>query len=200
VSEIVGTFVRTETRDEGANSSTQTGDGSGRELAQVSLEFAEGHLDRVKVGRILRQIAKGCARGLDRLANTGDFVGSKIIDHHDVVSLQCRHEALFNIGEEHFSGHRPVEHHRSHHLVVTKRRYESDRLPSALRHIVNHPRATWSATVEARHVGTDCCLVDKDQMGGVKQALLSDPAPACPSHVHPLSFGCPQTFFLKVML
>jgi hypothetical protein len=32
-------------------------------------------------------------------------------------------------------------------------------------------------------------------MGGVKQPLLSDPAPACPSHVRPLSFGCLQAFF-----
>ena len=43
--------------------------------------------------------------------------------------------------------------------------------------------------------GTDCRLVDKEQMGGVKQALLSDPAPACSSHVCPLPFGGPQAFF-----
>ena len=193
--EIVGTFARAETWDEGANGSMQRRDGACGDLAQVSLEFAEGRLDGVKIRGILRQITKGCSRGLDRLANARDFVGSKIVDHHDIVSLQCRHEALFNIGKEHFSGHRPVEHHRCHHLVVTKRRYESDRLPSALRHIVNHPRATWSAAVEPHHVGADCRLVDKDQMGGVKQALLSDPAPACPSHVRPLPFGCPQAFF-----
>src|SRR6267154_3566836 len=82
--EIVGTFARVETRDEGANSSMQSWDGASGDLVQVSLEFAEGHLDRVKVGGILRQIAKGCSRGLDRLADAGDFVGSKIIDHHDI--------------------------------------------------------------------------------------------------------------------
>ena len=100
--EIVGTFARVETRDEGANSAMQSWDSAGGDLAQVSLEFAEGHLDRVKVGGILRQIAKGCSRGLDRLANTGDFVGSKIIDHHDIFSLQRWHEAMFNIGQEQF--------------------------------------------------------------------------------------------------
>src|SRR5262252_6660888 len=181
--EIVGAFARAETRDEGANSSTQRWDGPGGDLAQESLEFAVGHLDRVKVGGILGQIAKGCARGLDRLAHAGDFVGSKIINHHDVVWLQCWHEALFNIGHEHLSGHRSVEHHRRHHLVVPKCGYESDRLPGPLRYIINHPLATWSAAVEPHHVGTGCRLVDKDQMGGIKQTLLSDPAPACPSHV-----------------
>jgi hypothetical protein len=87
--EIVSTFVRAETRDEGADRSTQTRDGGGGDLAQVGLEFTEGHLDRIKVRGILRQITKGCAHGLDRIAHAGDFVGSKIIDHHDIVSLQC---------------------------------------------------------------------------------------------------------------
>src|SRR5260370_37438122 len=140
-------------------------------------------------------MAKGCARGLDRLADAHDFVGSKIIDHDDIVSLQCWHKTMFNVGKKHLSGHRSIEHHRCHHLVVTKRRDESDGLPSPLRHIINHSLATWSAAVEPHHVGTDCRLVDKDQMGGVKQALLSDPAPACPSHVRLLPFGCPQAFF-----
>ena len=193
--EIVSTFARVETRDEGANSSTQRWDGPGGDFSQESFEFAVGHLNRVKVGGILRQIAKGCARGLDRLAHAGDFVGSKIINHHDVVSLQRWHEALLNIGHEHLSGHRSIEHHRRHHLVVTKRGDESDRLPGSLRHIINHPLATWSAAIEPHHVGTDGGLVDKDQMGGVKQPLLSDPAPPCPSHVRPLPFGCPQAFF-----
>lgn len=193
--EIVGTFVRAEARDEGTNCSMQSGYGAGGDLAQVSLEFAEGHLDRVKVGRILRQIAKGCAGGFDCLLDAGDFVGSKIIDHHDVVSLERRYEAMLDIGQEHFSGHCSVEHHRRHHLVVTKRGDESNRLPRSLRHITNHPRATRPATVEPHHVGTDGGLVDKDQMDGVKQALLSDPASACPSHVRPLPFGGPQAFF-----
>src|SRR5215831_3443576 len=185
--EVVGTFARAETWDEGANSSTQRWDGPGGDLAQEGFEFAVGHLDRVEVGGILGQIAKGCARGFDGLAHASDFVSSKIIDHHDVVSLQRWREALFDIGHKHLSGHRSIEHHRCH-LVVTKRGDESDGLPSPLRHIINHPLATWSAAVEPHHVGTDCRLVDKDQMGGVKQALLSDPAPACASYVRPLPF------------
>src|SRR5215468_6134347 len=56
----------------------------------------------------------------------------------------------------HFSGHRPIEERRCHHLVVTKRDNDSDRLPGPLPHIINHPRATWSADLEPRHVGADC--------------------------------------------
>src|SRR5260221_14655827 len=94
---------------------------AGGDLAQVSLEFAEGHLDRVKVGGILRQRAKGCSRGLDRLADAGDFVGSKIIDHHDIGSLQRWYEAMFNIGKKYFSGHRTVEHHWCNNVLLPKR-------------------------------------------------------------------------------
>ena len=103
--EIVGTFVRAKTRDEGANSSTQRWDGPSGDLAHVSLEFAKGHLDRVKVGGIPRQIAKGCSRSLDRLANASDFMGAKIVDHHDVFALEGRAQTLFHIGQELASVH-----------------------------------------------------------------------------------------------
>ena len=86
--EIVGTLARAETWDEGPNGSMQRRDGACGDLAQVSLEFAEGRLDGVKIGGILRQITKGCSRGLDRLANARDFVGSKIVDHHDIVRFR----------------------------------------------------------------------------------------------------------------
>jgi hypothetical protein len=41
--------------------------------------------------------ANGSTRRLDRLAYAGDFVGSMIIDHHDIVSLQRWHEAIFKL-------------------------------------------------------------------------------------------------------
>jgi hypothetical protein len=85
--EIVGTFVSAKTRDEEANSSMQSWDSAGGDLAQVSLEFAEGHLDRVKVGGILRQIAKGCSRGLDRLADAGDLMLSRSKNRHSALRL-----------------------------------------------------------------------------------------------------------------
>ena len=87
--EIVGTFARVETGDEGSDGSLESGHSSGGDRAQVGLEFAEGHLDGVKVGRILRQIAKGASCGFDRFANSGDFVGAQIIHHHDIVSFQA---------------------------------------------------------------------------------------------------------------
>jgi hypothetical protein len=42
---IVGAFLRLEGQEEGANCSIDSWDGALCELAQVSLEFAERHLD-----------------------------------------------------------------------------------------------------------------------------------------------------------
>jgi hypothetical protein len=88
MAEIVGTFLPREGREERANAAAYARDGSLRELAQVGLEFAEGHLDRIKIGRVLRQIAKRCASSFDRLRDAGNFVGGYIIHYDDVVGLE----------------------------------------------------------------------------------------------------------------
>ena len=56
MSEIVGTFLRTELRDEGADGPIKASDGSCCYLAQEGLEFAVRHLDGIEVGRILWQV------------------------------------------------------------------------------------------------------------------------------------------------
>src|SRR5262249_38135386 len=85
-------------------------------------------------------------------------------------SLQCWHEALFDIGVQHFSARWSVDRHWCHHLLMTKRRYEVIvfQVPCDASSIT---LTAWSAAIEPHHVGTDGRLGDKDQMGGVTQAL-----------------------------
>src|SRR2546430_2194948 len=66
--EIVGTFSSTEAWQERANSSSETGNRSFGGSAQKCLEFAEGHLDGIEVGRVLRQVTKCSGRGQACLA------------------------------------------------------------------------------------------------------------------------------------
>jgi len=193
--EIVGAFLSTEGRDERANSPVKPWDGALSNLTQVCLECAESILDGVKVWRILRQISKRRACSFNCLSYTGDFVSCKIVHHDNIVSLQCRYEALFDIGKKHFSGHRSVDHHRGHHFVVPQRSHKRDGLPVPMRHAINQPHATWCATVEPHHVRADCRLVEKYQPGGIKQALLSNPAAARQRHVCAMLFRRPQAFF-----
>jgi hypothetical protein len=62
-----------------------------RELAHVRLEFAVGHLDRVEIGRILRQVAQRCAGCRNRLGNAGHLMGAQVIHHDDIGEerLKC---------------------------------------------------------------------------------------------------------------
>ena len=193
--EIVGTFLSAEGGDEPANNSVKPGDGARSNFSQQGFEFAEGILDGIKVWRVLRQIPKRRACGFNRLSYPGDFVSCKIVHHDNIVSLQCRYEALFDIGKKHFSGHRSVDHHRRYHFVGSQRGHKRDGLPVPMRHAINQPHATWSATVEPHHVRADCRLVEKYQPGGIKQALLSNPAPARQRHVRAMLFRRPQAFF-----
>jgi len=93
--EIVGTFLRTELRDERANCSIEAGNSSCRNFAQECLEFAVRHLDRVEVGRVFRQVAKCRPRFLDRLPNAGPQMDPAVVHHDDVVALERGDQALF---------------------------------------------------------------------------------------------------------
>ena len=50
--------------------------------------------------------------------------------------------------------------------------------------------------VEPHHVGVDAGFIDKNQAGGVKQALLADPLAARPRHVLAFLFGGQQALLL----
>ena len=59
-------------------------------FAQECLEGVEDQLYRVKVRRILRQVAEICASSADRLPYTSDLVEGHVIDHHEVPTLECK--------------------------------------------------------------------------------------------------------------
>src|SRR5712671_4656601 len=98
--EIVGAFLSTELRHERANCSVETPNGPRGNLAQQCFEFAEWQLDRIEIGRVLRQVTNRRMLLLDCLADAGDFVSSQIIHHDNVVAAQRRGQYLFDIGPE----------------------------------------------------------------------------------------------------
>ena len=62
------------------------------------------------------------------------------------------------------------------------------------RDMADQPDASRSAPAEPHHVGADRSLVDKDQPGRIKHALLSYPTSARASHVCSLSLFGLQAF------
>jgi hypothetical protein len=73
-------------------------------LAQKCLELAERHLDGIEIGRVLRQVARCRPCLLDRLPYTRDLVGSGVIHHDDIGTLERWNQALFDVGQKHLSG------------------------------------------------------------------------------------------------
>jgi hypothetical protein len=63
------------------------------------------------------------------------------------------------------------------------------------RGIADQALAAWVPTVEPQHVGGDCPLVDKYEVGRVKKALLPNPAPARASQVGALALCARRLFF-----
>src|ERR1700738_1288677 len=186
--EVVGALPRAELWHERANCSIKARNSSRGNFPQQSFEFAVRQLDRVEIGRVLRQIAKYRPRFLDRLSNPGDQVDSAVVHDADIVAPECGNQAMLDIGEEHLSGHGTLDHHRRSHLIMARGAHEGDRLPCSKRNGANHPGALWSPAPGRIYIGADYSLVDNHQPGGIKHALLSHPASARAGHVRSLSF------------
>jgi hypothetical protein len=193
--EVIAAFCATEGWHERANPPAQTTNSSLRDLSQKCFEFAERHLDRVKVRRVLRQILHCCTSSLDCLLHAMNFVGRKVVYHHDVVALECRCQALLDIGHERCSVDWPVEDHRCHHLIMTQSSHERDRLPFPLRNVADQSLATRATAPETDHIDSDRGLIDKNQSRRIKKALLPNPAPTRSRHVGAVLLGCSQAFF-----
>jgi hypothetical protein len=116
--------------DEGVNSSIEARNSSRGDLAQERLEFAVGHLNRIKVrpstleGSELLPPAFSIASPMPR-----PQVDSAVIHHDDVIAPERGYQALLDIYEEHLSGHGTLDHHRRRHYVVPQGGHEGDCLP-----------------------------------------------------------------------
>src|SRR6266516_3141802 len=53
----------------------------------------------------------------------------------------------------------------------------------------------WGTAPKSHQAGAGGGLVDKHQSGGIKQALLANPAPPRPRHVRPFLLARAQAFF-----
>jgi hypothetical protein len=178
-----------------SDTSLQSVDCALRSFAQECLEGVEDQLYRVKVRRILRQVAEICASSADRLPYTSDLVEGHVIDHHEVPTLERRDQTLLYVSQECFAIHGSFDQHRSHDAGLTQPSDKRHRLPVSHRGIADQALAAWVPTVEPQHVGGDCRLVDKYEVGRIKKALLPNPASARAGDVGALPLCRPQTFF-----
>lgn len=195
MAEIVGTLFGGEAWQERADGAFYAGYGARGSLAHHSFEFAEGHFDRIEVGRIFGQIAKARPSGFDGFTDAGNLVESNIVNHGDIAAPERWNEALFDIGQEHLPVHGSFDCHRGDHFVVAQSGDKGDCLPSPEWSPSDQLDAAWTAPPEPDHLGGDGSLVNKHQAARIKQPLLANPSPAGAGHVRPLLFRRPQILF-----
>jgi len=188
-------FRRIERPNERSDTSVQSFDCALGSLAQASLHGMKRQLDGVKVRRILRQEFEACANTPESFLYTSDLVEGHIVSHHNVSTLERRRQTLLYVSQECFAVHRTLNEHWSHDASLTQASDERYRLPVPHGRVCDQAFSARVPAVQAHHIGGDCRLVDKYEAGGIKPALLTDPASTRASHVGALALLRPQAFF-----
>ena len=108
-------------------------DGAGGGLSEQGLEFSDGLLDGIEVGRVRRQEqARGASR-LDCLFHAGDLVGRQVVHHDQIARHQGGHEDLLHSGEEGGPVHWPVQEHGGGEAIQAQTGGEGGCLPMSMR-------------------------------------------------------------------
>ena len=195
MSQVIATLLGADGAYDLADAAAKPVYGSLCGFAQMRFDFAEAILDRVEIGRVLRQIPQRRIGRFNRLAHPLYFVRRQIIHNNDIATLERWDKKLPHPFDKREPVHCSFHHKRRHHAVVAQSGDERDRLPMSMRRIADQPHATRAAASQPHHVGAGGSLVDKDQPRRIKQTLLAYPTPACTHHVRSLLLGGVQAFF-----
>lgn len=170
-------------------------DGSFLGFSDEGFEFGEHHLDGIEIGAIRRQEEQMGPGLADGLAGGLSFVASQIIEDNDVTGLQGWCQGLLHPGGEGRSIDGAIEDQGSDDPVMAQARQKGQSFPMAVGNLGEQGFPTRTPTAQARHIGLDPGLVDKDQAGGIKPMLMGFPAVAQPRHSRPILLLGHQRFF-----
>jgi len=119
----------------------------------------------------------------------------KVVHDDDVTAIERRSQTLFDVCEEGRPVHRAIDHEGCDHPVVTQSDNQGDGLPMAVGNRADQSFAPRAAAPKSHQAGVGGGLVDEHQSGGIKQALLANPALPRPRHVRPFLLRRAQAFF-----
>ena len=145
--------------------------------------------------RIRRQVAEACTDSLDRLFHAQQTLWNGTLSTTTMslrLSVGTKRFCMLRPGRPLHSG--SFDQHRSHDAGLPQPSDKRHGLPVSHRGIADQALAAWLPTVEPQHVGGDCRLVDKYEVGRIKKALLPNPASA-PATSARFRSCRPQTFF-----
>ena len=164
-------------------------------LAQVGLEFGEGHFDGVQIGTVGGQVVELRAPGGDGIGHSGYFVRGEVVTDDDVAFEQFGREHFVQVGQEHGSVHWPVEEQWCAEPVAAQRGDEGGALPVSVRLGAQAAGAALRAPVKAGHFGVQARFVEEDEPGCGPLRLLLAPVRPGGLQFRPVLLGGAQGFF-----
>jgi len=164
-------------------------------MPQERLELGEGHLDRVHIWAVGRQVEDLSTAIGNRLADAGHLMGRQVVEHHDIATLEGRCQDVLDVHAEGIAIHGAIEHPGCGHAGEPQAGDEGHRLPVAEWRLVTAALTNWRPAIEPRHLGVHSSLVEEDQALGIKEWLCGSPQLAPRGHVRPILLGCSQRFF-----
>ncbi len=120
---------------------------------------------------------------------------SQIVHDDDVAALEGRHEELLDISQKAFTVDWAIKDTWRIDPVRAERGKESQGAPFAMRRFGDQPAAKRRPAPQGGHVGFAPGLIDKDQPGWVKTALMRFPAPTLMGDVGTILLAGEQSFF-----
>jgi hypothetical protein len=164
-------------------------------LAQMSLEFGEGHFDRIEIWAVRRQVTHARSLGRDQRRDGGDFVGGKVIEDDDIARAQFRAEHLLKISGEDLGVDRAFDQKGRRDAFDPQGGNEGGTLPMTMRHAAHTALASPAPPVEPGQLGVQARFINEDQALTVPARL--SPAPIDPRglDVRPLLLGGVRRFF-----
>jgi hypothetical protein len=188
-------LLRSEAREQSADSSPSGVDGPLGGFAEQGLELGEDLLDRIEIGTVGRQEEELGAGSPDGSSDGFTLVTAEIVEDDDVAWPEGGHEDLLDIGEEALAIDGTIDDAGRGEPVVAQGSEEGERAPAAVRRFGDQPLAARRATMATGHVGLGPGLVDEDQAGRINPALVLPPLSPSPRDVGPILLAGVQAFF-----
>jgi len=92
------------------------------------------------------------------------LVCRQVIKDDHIALVEGRGQLGFDVGLEYIGCHGTVDDPGRGQAVVAQCRDKGEGLPVSVRNWSNHPLSTWTTPSQARHLGINPGLVDKDDV------------------------------------
>lgn len=159
------------------------------------LEFGEGLLDGVQVGRVFRQEDKMRARVADGRAHGLAFVTAEIVHDHDVARTKRGDENRFDVEKKAFAVDGTIDEPRRIDAVVPERRQKRHRVLVAVGRPGFQAFSAGTPAAQGRHVCPGPGLIDEDQPVWINAVLIPCPLAAPSSNVGTILLFGQKCFF-----